>query len=59
MHMMNCKQATRLMSHGQDRQLTLPERMRLKFHLLICNGCSHYNKHLNIIHLAMKRISDR
>ena len=47
------------MSNGQDRPLTLPERLRLKFHLVICNGCNNYNKHLNIIRQAMKNLSDR
>lgn len=57
--MMNCKQATSLMSHGQDRQLTLTERLRLKIHLFICSGCDNYSKHLNIIRQAMKNLSER
>lgn len=56
--MMNCKQATRLMSQGQDRQLTFPERMRLKVHLIICNGCANYNKHLKLIREAVKRLGN-
>ena len=55
--MMTCKQATELMSQGQDRPLTTYERLRLRVHLLICRGCSNYNKHLGIIREAMRRLS--
>lgn len=54
--MMNCKQATRLMSQGQDRELSLSERLRLRFHLFICTGCTHYNKQLQMIGKAMKQL---
>ena len=57
--MMNCKQATRLMSQGQDRELSLAERARLRFHLFICTGCTNYNKQLKIIHQAMKQLGGR
>ncbi len=57
--MMTCKQATKLMSQGQDRQLTLHERLRLRVHMFICRGCSNYNKHLDVIRTAMKRLGGR
>ena len=57
--MMNCKQATSLMSQAQDRQLTLAERMKLKVHLIICNGCNNYNKQMHLIGEAMKRLGGR
>ncbi len=57
--MMNCKHATSLMSQGQDRELTLAERMQLKVHLMICNGCSNYNKQLQLIRETMKHLGGR
>lgn len=57
--MMTCKQATELMSQGQDRPLSFYERLRLRVHLLICRGCSNYNKHLGVIRTAMKRLGGR
>jgi len=57
--MMNCKQATRLMSQGQDRELNMAERTRLRIHLFICSGCSNYNKQLHLIRETMKRIGTR
>lgn len=53
---MNCKQATQLMSQAQDRSLNRRERLALKLHLLICKGCSNYNKHLTLIRKAIRQL---
>ena len=53
---MHCKHATTLMSQGQDRQLTATERLRLRFHLVICNGCNNYNKQLDIIRKTIRKL---
>lgn len=45
--MLNCREATRLMSAAQDRQLKLLERMNLKAHLLLCSGCRHFGEHMH------------
>ena len=57
--MMNCKQATQLMSQSQDRKLTLKERAHLKFHLVMCSGCTNYNKQMMLIRNAMKQFRER
>lgn len=57
--MMNCKQATQLMSQSQDRELSKRERLALRLHLLICKGCNNYNKQLAFIRQAMQRFRDR
>lgn len=57
--MMNCKQATRLVSQSQDRELSLPERIRLRFHLFICSGCSNYNKQMAFLRKAMRKLRER
>ncbi|MFW2374278.1 MAG: zf-HC2 domain-containing protein [Gammaproteobacteria bacterium] len=57
--MMDCKQATELMSHAHDRALTWGERIKLRLHLMICRGCNNYNQHLNIISEAMKLLRGR
>lgn len=41
--MFNCKAASRLLSQANDRRLTFGERLRLKFHLLICRSCRHFS----------------
>ena len=57
--MMTCKQATELMSQSQDRQLGRWERIKLRAHLLICNGCKNYNKQMAFISEAMKQLRDK
>jgi len=54
--MMNCKQATQLMSQAQDRSLNRRERLALKLHLFICKGCNNYNKHLGFIRKAIRQL---
>jgi hypothetical protein len=45
--MMNCKQATALMSQQMERPLTLKERMALKFHTMMCSGCSNFDHQMH------------
>lgn len=40
--MLNCHDATRLLSEQEDRRLTLAERLSLRMHLLICDGCRNF-----------------
>ncbi len=57
--MLSCKKATQLMSEKQDRSLQTSEKLSLKFHLMLCNGCRNYNDQLYIIHKACQHISGR
>lgn len=50
--MMNCKEATQLMSQGLDRHLSFRERLRLRLHLLICRGCEATEKHFAFLRSA-------
>ncbi len=58
--MMNCQEATRLLSQKLDRPLSLKEKMTLRFHLLICEGCHHYKQQMHqlrdITHTYVKHI---
>ncbi len=54
--MMNCKQATYLMSQSQDRQLSRWQNIALRMHLLICTGCNNFNRQLDFIRDACRRI---
>lgn len=47
--MMNCQQATRLLSDARERKLTLSERGALKFHLLMCSGCRNFSQHMGTL----------
>jgi hypothetical protein len=52
--MMNCQQATRLISESQDRALSLSEKMSLKMHVLMCAGCKNFSLQIPFLSQAMK-----
>lgn len=52
--MMNCKQATRLMSEELDRTLGRRERIALHLHVLICNGCANFRRQMAFLRRACR-----
>ncbi len=56
--MMNCKDATRLMSERYERTLSLRERMSLQVHTAMCVGCTNYGKHLEVLRKATARLRE-
>lgn len=52
--MMNCRQATRLISESQDRALSLPEKLALKMHVMMCSGCKNFSLQVPFLSQAMK-----
>lgn len=52
--MLSCKEVTHLLSDGQDRKLTMTERINLKIHLTMCKGCSNYRKQMEFLHEACR-----
>lgn len=52
--MMNCKQATRLISESQDRELNARETLFLKAHTLMCSGCRNFGQHMQTLRQAMR-----
>ena len=47
--MMNCKQATRLLSDQQERSLGRGERLSLKFHLMMCRACRNFGSQMRTL----------
>lgn len=47
--MMNCQQATRLLSDAQERPLSIKQRAALKFHVMMCSGCRNFGTHMGSI----------
>jgi hypothetical protein len=45
--MLNCKEATQLISQSLDQPLTWSNRLKLKFHLLLCDACTRFNQQLH------------
>jgi hypothetical protein len=51
----NCREYAALISSGEDRDLTAAERAAIRVHLLICDGCTAWNKQVSVMHSAMSR----
>jgi len=56
--MTNCKEATRLMSEGYERALSIRERVALRVHTMMCLGCTNYGKHLIFLRKAAVRLRE-
>lgn len=57
--MLSCKEVTHLLSDGQDRKLTLAERINLEMHLAMCKGCSNFRKQMEFLRTACRRYADK
>lgn len=47
--MMNCQEATRLLSEQQERTLSVKETMALKMHTAMCSACRNFGKQMDMI----------
>lgn len=52
--MMNCRQASILLSARQDGPLSLSQRSRLQLHLMLCKNCRQFNRHLHFMRAAAR-----
>lgn len=53
--MISCKQATELVSRAQETPLGFRQRMALRLHLLLCDGCARFSKQMGFLRQAMRR----
>jgi len=44
--MLNCRQATQLLSERQDRPLNLNEKLSLNLHISLCTPCRRFGKQI-------------
>ena len=54
---LSCKETARLLSQGADRKLGFGERIALRVHLAICNGCRNVSAQFRFLRLAVKSLS--
>mgnify|MGYP001561136039 CR=1 FL=1 len=57
--MLSCREVSKLLSEARERRLGLWERIGLKLHLMMCDRCTNFSKHLDFISIAMRRYRDR
>lgn len=55
--MMDCHDATFLMSQGRERTLTLSERMKLRLHAGMCRGCANFERQLPLLGAAARQFA--
>lgn len=51
-----CSEVHRLVSERLDRDLSPPERIRIRFHLLICVACQTFNGQMTLLRQAMRKL---
>ena len=57
--MISCKEAAQLASQGLDRRLGFGERVALRLHLAICDGCSRFTKQIAFLRKAVQALGNR
>ncbi len=57
--MMNCVEATRLISDAQEHTLSTRDRLALQVHLLLCKGCKNFSLQIPFLRRTMRGYSER
>jgi hypothetical protein len=52
---LNCRESARLILQGEDRRLGLAERLALRVHLTLCDGCTRFVGQVGLMRGAMQR----
>jgi hypothetical protein len=56
---LSCKETTRLVSQGLDRRLGFGERVALRLHFAICDGCTNFRKQLEFLRKATRQLGTK
>lgn len=59
MKMLTCKDASRLVSEAQERELGFGERWGLRLHLWICDNCRRFERQVRLLRRALRLWADR
>jgi hypothetical protein len=54
---LTCREASRLLSEGLDRELTLGQRVSLRLHLTLCDACTRVKAQFEFIRRALTNYS--
>jgi predicted anti-sigma-YlaC factor YlaD len=57
--MLSCKEVSRLVSQGLDRQLGFAARVRLRAHLVICDGCTNFSQQMTFLRKALAKLAEQ
>ena len=56
--MFSCRQASERMSRALDEPLSFTERLSLRAHLMMCNGCRNFSRRLTLLRSLARRAPD-
>jgi hypothetical protein len=54
--MIDCREASRLISQNADRPLPLGRRQQLRLHLLVCDACTNFNRQVRLLRKGVRAI---
>ena len=57
-HVISCKEASRLVSQQQDADMSPWQRLVLRLHLAVCDGCERFERQLRFLRTAMRKYSE-
>lgn len=52
--MMNCREATKLLSDAQEQALPMAERAALQMHVMLCSGCDRFKQQMDSLRTMMR-----
>ena len=55
--MLSCKEVSLLLSKACDQKLPWRVRLAVRLHLLYCRGCTQFEKHLQVLRAAGRRLA--
>jgi len=56
---LSCKETTRLVSQGLDRELAFGERVALRVHFAYCLGCRRASRQMHFLRRAVQQLPGR
>ena len=56
---LSCKEASRLMSQSEDRELSAAERAALKAHVAVCKACRVAAEQMHQLRRALRSLFDK
>lgn len=56
--MLSCKEVSLLTSRSMDSQLTLAERLAVRFHLFYCRGCTRFREQVRFLRRLARRSTE-
>lgn len=53
-----CSRAHRLLSERMDRSIPPNDRWRLRLHLLVCDMCSRFERQIDLMRVAIRKLGN-